>query len=279
MVRIGHYQCVCHGGDFELNLESVRSGLALAAERQVAVVSFPETYLAGYWSSEAGCRAHAWAIDGPEIRHVLEQTRPFPSTLLVGFNELRGDDLYNTVLVAREGELLGRYSKAYPVMAYFKPGRETPVFERDGLRFGVVICADGGYLEPARIYAMKGAQAIFAPHYNYIQAKTLIDHYVVVRHDHIARAVENGVYFIRGNNVEVGDQPTLGYSGIGYGDSYILDPNGQIVAAAGLHAEAFITAEIDLERFHYAATARQRSRRSAAAFADQVTALATEQPA
>ena len=36
------------------------------------------------------------------------------------------------------------------------------------MKFGVIICADGGYIEPARILALKGARIIFAPHYNYI---------------------------------------------------------------------------------------------------------------
>ena len=35
-------------------------------------------------------------------------------------------------------------------------GRHFPVFERDGFMFGVVICADGGYVEPSRILALKG---------------------------------------------------------------------------------------------------------------------------
>ena len=45
--------------------------------------------------------------------------------------------------------------------------REFPVFTHNGLTFGVVICSDGGYIEPARLLAIKGAKVIFAPHFNY----------------------------------------------------------------------------------------------------------------
>ncbi len=250
-MRIAHSQAYCHAGDFEANLATVCEGLATAADIGVAVMSFPESFLAGYWRDEAKCRANAWTIDGPEIAHVLETTAQFPTMFMVGFNELHGDDLYNTVLLAERGELVGTYSKVFPCIAYFKPGRETPVFEKDGVKFGIIICADGGYIDPARVLALKGAQIIFAPHYNYIGAGNLIDHYVHVRNDHIARAVENQVFFVRGNNVERGTQASLESEGVGYGDSYILDPNGQIVAAANLHAETIIWADVDPDRPYY----------------------------
>jgi len=272
-MRIGHLQAVCRPGDFEANLATVIQGLQRAADEHLEIVSFPESFLGGYWRDAALCRQHAWAIDGPEIAHVLDQCRAFPSTFLVGFNELRGELLYNTVLVVEHGDLLGHYSKAFPVLPYFTPGRETPIFERDGVPFGVIICADGGYPEPARLLVMKGARILFAPHYNYIGQETLLDHYVHVRSDHIARAVENGVFFVRGNNVEEGRQPSLERDGVGYGDSYILDPNGQILAAAGLHAETMITAEIDLSRSYYGR--HNKAARSAAVFGEELARLSS----
>jgi predicted amidohydrolase len=267
-MRIGHYQCVCHPGDFERNLETVLAGLSMAEERGIELMSFPESFLGGYFRDEARCRANAWPVASPQTERLLQATRAYPTAFMVGFNEIRGDDLYNTVAVIDRGELLGTYSKAFPVIGYFKPGRETPVFETGGVRFGVIICADGGYPEPARILTMKGARIVFAPHYNYIGKETLIDHYVHVRNDHIARAVENGVFFVRGNNVERGHQESLESEGVGYGDSYILDPNGQIIAAANLHAEALIWADIDLERPYYGG--HNKAARSARAFWEQL---------
>ncbi len=259
MLRIGHYQCVCHPGEFERNLETVCEGLQMAAERGIELMSFPESLLGGYFASEEDCRQNAWPLYSPQTQELLAATQDYPVMFMVGFNELRGEDLYNTVVVVERGEVKGTYSKAFPVVGYFTPGRETPVFDKNGHKFGVIICADGAYPEPTRIMAMKGAKIIFAPHYNYIRPDTLIDHYVNVRNDHIARATENGVFFVRGNNVEVGYQESLGYEGVGYGDSYILDPNGQIVAAANLHAQTLIWADIDLERHYYGSNKAARS--------------------
>jgi len=118
------------------------------------------------------------------------------------------------------------------------------VFERGGVKFGVVICSDGGYIEPARILALKGARIVFAPHFNYIGAKGLIGHFQKVRADHVARAVENDVWFVRGNNVVLDRDPGLSFDGVGYGDSYVIDPSGEMVVRSRRHREDFIFADV-----------------------------------
>ena len=244
-IKLGHCQFACAVGDVEANLAAVTRGLGWAETEGVHIVSFPESFLTGYFTAEEEARDNALAIDGPEVRELLARTEAFPCTYMVGFNEMRGPDIYNSVLVAERGHLLGTYSKALPVYDYFRPGREFPVFERDGLRFGVVICADGGYIEPTRILALKGARVVFAPHYNYIDPEHLIDHFQRVRGDHAARAVENGIYFFRGNSVTFGCDAGLPYEGVGYGDSYLVDPNGEIVVRSRRQTEDCIAVSID----------------------------------
>ena len=59
-------------------------------------------------------------------------------TLIVGFNELRGKDLFNTAIVLHKGHSLGMYSKCMTLMKFHTPGREFPVFERGDVRPCVV---------------------------------------------------------------------------------------------------------------------------------------------
>jgi len=267
-MKVGCYQCSCKPGDFEANLRTVHDGLELAEEAGVEILALPESLLTGYYTEEADARAHAFAADGPEIHRVLKETAKYSATFMVGFNELRGPDIFNTVLVAERGKLLGAYSKAFPVMSYFRPGRSFPVFERSGMKFGVIICADGAYIEPARILALKGARIIFAPHYNWLVPSWVVVHYYMVRHDHVARAIENGVWFLRANTVGgPGDKESLGYDGVGYGDSYLLDPLGQVAAHAGLHCERLMVGTVDLERNFYVPHA-QNSRASGTELGD-----------
>lgn len=247
-MRIGHCQMETTTGDFAGNLAKVERGLEWADRNAVEIVSFPECFLTGYPDTEELTRRHAFAADAPPMMEVLGRTSRFSATVIVGFNERRGDDLYNTALVAQGGHLLGTYSKCFAYQKFHKQGRTFPVFERKGVKFGVVICADGGYIEPCRILALQGAQIIFAPHFNYMPARGLIDHFQRVRADHIARAVENCVYFVRGNNVVVGERdPSItGYQGVGYGDSYVMDPHGEMLVRSRRHQEDFILADVDL---------------------------------
>ena len=268
-MRIGHYQCICKQGSFDANLKTVLHGLEQASEANLDIVSFPESLLTGYFRNEREARANCFTADSPQMAEVLKQTSGFEMTFMVGFNELRGNDLYNTMAIIEKGRLIGRYSKAFPIYSYFVPGRDFPVFEKDGLAFGVVICADGGYIEPCRILALKGARLIFAPHFNYVADP--IPHYQMVRNDHVARAVENGVYFLRGNNVmaeEDNGKPVDGVPRYGYGDSYLIDPNGEIVAGAGLHCEYLMIYNLDLDKPHRSGRSRSRSLRSARALLD-----------
>jgi predicted amidohydrolase len=245
-MRVGHCQLESKTGDFEANLDKVVKGLERADRDRIEVVSFPECFLTGYPDKEEVVRKSAFAVDSPQMMKLLDKTGRFEATYIVGFNEARGPDLYNTAAVVHKGHILGTYSKCFAYMPFHKQGREFPVFERAGVKFGVIICADGGYIEPARILALKGARIIFAPHFNYIGTQRLIYHFQKVRSDHVARAIENQVYFVRGNNVIVGK--TDGFArpeGQGYGDSYVLDPNGEMVVRSRRHREDVILADID----------------------------------
>lgn len=245
-MRIGHCQIEVKAGDFEANLAKVVAFVDRAIKDRIEIVCFPECGLTGYHDTEEAARKGAFTIDSPQMMKVLDRTMKYDAVVIVGFNELRGKDLFNTSVVLYKGHLLGHYSKCTAYMPFHKQGREFPIFEHNGVKFGVIICSDGGFIEPARILALKGAQIIFAPHYNYINKEGLLGHYRHVRADHTARAVENHVYFVRGNNVVKGRDAGIAKSdGVGYGDSYIVDPAGQFVVFSKLHQEDLIFADVD----------------------------------
>ena len=246
-MKIAHCQLESWCGDFAHNLRRFEEGLQRADAADAAIVTFPECFLTGYPDTEERARAGAFAVDSPEMLRVLDVTSRHEAVAIVGFNESRGEDLYNTAVVAHRGHLLGTYSKCAAYQKFHRQGRDFPVWEHRGLKFGVLICADGGYIEPARILALKGARVIFAPHFNYIRDTGLISHFMKVRADHSARAIENEVFFVRANNVVL-DPAKSGITrnpGVGYGDSYIMDPGGEILVQSRRHQEDFLLAEID----------------------------------
>jgi predicted amidohydrolase len=272
-LKIGHCQLACAAGDYGANLGKVLAGLEEAASENVDILSFPECYLTGYFPSAEEARRHSFRINGREIENLLRCTACYPTTFIAGLNELRDNQLYNTALVVQGGRLLGSYSKAFPVCDYFAPGRSFPVFECRGVPFAVIICADGAYIEPSRILALKGARLIFAPHYNNLPAGSLINHLFKVRADHIARASENGIWFLRGNSVQSASDREVFPDAVGYGESYLLDPFGEVVVRSQRHEECTITATIDVRDYSWEekpffASGRRESLRSARALTD-----------
>jgi predicted amidohydrolase len=246
-MRVGVCQLESKAGDFAANLAKVVAGLEKAQRDRVELLCFPECYLTGYPDTVAAARAGAFPLGSPQMTQLLDKTSRFEPTFVVGFNEIRGEQVFNTAAVVHKGHVLGTYSKCTAYMKFHTQGREFPVFERNGVKFGIVICSDGGYIEPARILALKGAKIILSPHYNYINKEGLIGHFMKVRADHIARAVENGVHFVRANSVSLGKDSGITRSdGVGYGDSYIVDPHGEIIARSKRHREDYFFADLDL---------------------------------
>src|SRR2546429_9022982 len=121
-MKIGHCQFESKCGEFEVNLARVVAGLERAEREHVEILCFPECFLTGYPDKEELARKHAFAVDSPHLLKVLDRTSRFDATVIVGFNERRGGDLYKTALGAHKGHAPGLYSKCFAYMPVPKPG-------------------------------------------------------------------------------------------------------------------------------------------------------------
>lgn len=233
-------------GDAEANLATTETALAEAESRGAEILAMPETFLHGFFSPQKFTMDYAVDLQSLQFRKIVDRFKKYECTLLLGLNERQGDRVFNTVAAIERGKLLGTYSKTYAYLGYETRGEKFPVFERRGVKYGIAICADTSYIEPARILAMQGAQIIFTPHFNYIDYEHVADHTTEVRHHHIAMAIDNGVYVARSNVVvpeSAGAGPS-GYAGVGVGDSLILDRRGRVLAEAGISRRALLTADL-----------------------------------
>lgn len=245
-MKIAVFQGPVALGDLERNVQTTLAALEEAQAAGAEILAMPETFLQGYFKSAEQARTHSLSLDSSAFQALLQRFKPYDTTLLVGLNELRGEKLYNTVAVIERGRLVGRYSKNFLVFNYFERGHEFPVFEKRGVKYGVVICADSSYIEPSRILAMKGAQIIFAPHFNYIAYDGLDDHTWRVRQHHVAMAIDNDVYVARANVVvpEAQGSPHFERAGVGVGDAFILNRRGRVLAEAGLCTHKVLVADL-----------------------------------
>lgn len=242
-VVVSAYQGPCREGDFSANLATTRAVVEQARERGSHFVLLPECYLSGYASREA-VEQGARRLDDPELTGFIADTRHHEVVVLVGLARRAADGLYNSQLVIHRGRLLGSYDKVMLTPGDrdalgFKPGQAVPVFQAHGVRFGVAICADTSFPQVAMAARWQGAELLFTPHNNELWSEAADAHRQWVRNCHIGLACQLRMAVARANIVK-SDRPQQ----IGYGDSFILSPQGTPLAEAGLFKTELITATV-----------------------------------
>src|SRR3954470_22668056 len=209
----------------------------------VEILCCPEGILGGL--ADYSSRPTSFAIDvaGGELTKVLAPLASDTVTTILGFTEIGPQgQLFNSAAVFHRGSILGVYRKLYPAInrSVYAAGDTMPVFTVGKLTFGIVICLDSNYFEPARIIASRGAAALFVPTNNGLPpAKASPKLVVHARNTDIARAVENRVSVVRAD--VTGRTPDL----VSYGSSGIVDPDGMVLGSAQGPGAELLVADIE----------------------------------
>jgi predicted amidohydrolase len=211
----------------------------------VTILCCPEAILGGLADYAENPIKFAIAADAGQLEFALAPLKSDTVTTIVGFTEIDGGRLYNSAAVFQRGRVGGIYRKLHPAInrSVYDAGRRVPVFKVEQLTFGIVICNDSNYFEPARLMATYGATALFVPTNNGLPpARASAQLVTEARNADIARAVENNLWVIRAD--VAGRTAEL----VSYGSSEIVDPDGKIVHSAQRLHEDLLVAEIDTLR-------------------------------
>lgn len=160
--------------EVEIRKKQVTTLLKKATHSNVDFVCLPEGVLTGYYAEEELARKNSLEVGKPEFEewlHVIKESAPH-ATVIVGFNERDGDSLFDSAAIIESGKLLDVQRKHYVYHPYFTAGSFYSSFQSMGITFGVIICLDATYFEPARLLALQGASVIFMPMCN----KVSLDH-------------------------------------------------------------------------------------------------------
>jgi N-carbamoylputrescine amidase len=174
-------------------------------------------------------------------------------------------------IIDADGQLLGTYRKMhipddplYNEKFYFTPGDTAQgssgfkVWKTRYATIGVLICWDQWFPEAARITSLLGAEVLFYPtaigwHPSEKEewGATQVDNWRTVQRAH---AISNGVYVASPNRIGHEDEP--GTDGITFfGQSFIADPSGRLIASAGEEETVLVgtcdPAEIESARRHW----------------------------
>jgi predicted amidohydrolase len=167
-------------------------------------------------------------------------------TTIIGFTELAPDgNLYDSAAVLHHGQLAGIYRKHHPARrkSVYSSGSEPAVFEVGRLRFGVIICNDSNYAEPAGQMALRGAAALFVPSNNALPAAQAFPEIVrETRAADIVRAIENRVWVLRA------DVAGRVHELVAFGTSGVVNPAGKVVCEAKADCTDLLVADLAATR-------------------------------
>jgi predicted amidohydrolase len=210
-------------GDVDKAVEEIRRALARAEDERIDVLCLPECFLTGYFRNPARAARNSIDLDSAHFDAILAELAGFESTLILGLIERTETSLFNSAVIIERGDLVGRYRKQHLVEAAFEPGDGAPIFEKNGIRFGVNICFDANFPEAAKDLVERGAELIFYPLNNSLP-RLVARRW---RHRHLPNLIDRA----RDNSTWVVSSDVVERSALrcGYGCTAIVDPAGTVV--------------------------------------------------
>ena len=224
----------------EANLAALLRLTEEAAAGGARLIVTPEMATTAYcWASREEIAAEVEPVPGPSTQRFGEIAARYGCWIVLGLAEVDPESgvFYNSaVLIGPDGPA-GLYRKTHSYISEPKWAKDgdlgLPVFETPLGRIAMTICMDAVYPETARIPALAGADVICFPT-NWLSEKSPSPSWM-------ARAAENGVYFVAANRY--GLERGVQFSG----GSAIIDPDGSLQAVLDT-GDGIVWGEVDPAR-------------------------------
>ncbi len=229
-------------GDIEGNVGKIEAGIRRAREVGADLVVFPELAVTGYPPEDLLLKPAFLQANMAAVLRLAQATQGI--TAIVGFADV-DNDVYNAAAILHDGAWVRTYRKHYlPNYAvfdedrYFRKGTEIPVFEREGVVFGVSICEDIWYpAGPPEVQALQGGARLLVN----ISASPYHAGKLASREQMlVTRATDNAAVVAFCNLV--GGQDELVFDG----SSVLINERGQVLARGAQFAEDLVVADVDL---------------------------------
>ena len=188
-------------------------------------------------------------VPGPTVERLAPIAAQYGMAMVVPIYEREQAGVYyNTAAILdADGSYLGKYRKTHIPQTsgfwekyFFRPGNlGYPVFKTRYATIGAYICYDRHFPEGARALGLAGAEIVYNP-----SATVAGLSQYLWKLEQPAHAVANG-YFVGAIN-RVGTEAPWNI-GRFYGNSYFVDPRGQILACGSEDQDELVVAELDLD--------------------------------
>jgi predicted amidohydrolase len=241
-VKVAAYQAPLLPSGSREAVDLIRTRVEWCESHGVVILCCPEAILGGLADDAADPREFAIDTRGDQLARALAPLASDTVTTIVGFTEVTGTGrLHNTAAVFHQGSVVGLYRKLHPAInrSIYAAGDRIPVFEFEGMTFGIMICNDSNYREPARMMAAKGATALFIPTNNGLPPEKA-DVAAHARKVDIALAIEHGVSVIRADVAGRADGM------VSYGSSGIVDSRRRVLQSTQPLTEDLIVGDLEV---------------------------------
>ena len=254
-LRIALLQMSC-GAEPRDNLDKALARIEEAAARGAKVVCLQELFRSRYFCQSEKTRNFDLAepSPGPTTEALSGAAAARKVVIISSIFERRAEGLYHNtaVVLDADGRIAGCYRKMhipddphYYEKFYFTPGDLGFTAQRTAhATVGALVCWDQWFPEAARLVAMAGAQIVFYPtaigwesgETEAVRQRQLQAWETVQR----GHAIANGIFIAVANRV--GTEDNLEF----WGNSFVTDPFGEVIARAGAGAEEILIADCDL---------------------------------
>jgi len=223
-----------------------------AGQQGVQILCFQEVFTQPYFcpSQDAKWYAAAERIpDGHTTKLMQEYAKKHGMVIVVPIYEEEMTGVYYNAaaVIDADGTYLGKYRKTHiPHVAgfwekfFFKPGAsDWPVFDTAYCKLGVYICYDRHFPEGWRALSLAGAEYIVNPSATVAGLSEYL-----WKLEQPASAVANGVYIGAINRIGSEAPWNIGEF---YGQSYFVNPRGQIEKEASRDKDELIVHDLNME--------------------------------
>ena len=193
---------------------------------------------------------------GPSVTELAKAAKRLGVVIVAPLFEARGSEVYHNTaaVIDADGTVLGKYRKmhipqdpGFEEKFYFTPGDlGFRTWKTAHGNIGVLICWDQWYPEAARLTALAGADILFyptaigwLPEEKAALGQAQHNAWETVQRGH---GVANGCYVAATNRVGTEGRTQF------WGQSFVSDPYGEIVARASVEKEEVLLADCDLAK-------------------------------
>jgi len=231
--------------------ENIRKGaiaLREASSLGAKIVCFSELAFTPFFPqkpSNTKAKDEAETIPGPATEIFSRLAKELDVVVILNLYEKDGGDRYDSSpVIDADGKILGTTRMihitdyaCFHEKEYYTPGNTgAPVYKTKYGKIGVAICYDRHYPEYMRALALNGAEIVFIPQAGSIGEWPEGLYEAEMR----VAAFQNGYFTALCNRV--GEEECLTFSG----ESFVCNPEGEVIARAGLSTEEILIRDIDL---------------------------------